>query len=83
MPTTEKNIERVTISLPKELWHEVESIRNDLKIPKSEIFKKAMRDFIKQYRKKKLREAAEMMAEEYMTDEELTSFTALDIKEFK
>ena len=83
MTTQVKSIERITISLPATLWQEVETIRSDLKIPKSEIFKKAMRDFIRQYRRKKLQQAAEMMAEEYRTDKELTVFTALDSEDFK
>jgi metal-responsive CopG/Arc/MetJ family transcriptional regulator len=65
-----KNVDRLTISLPKKLSNEVEAVRKELNIPKSEIFKMAIEKFLEQYRKRKLQKIAEMMAEEYEKDEE-------------
>jgi metal-responsive CopG/Arc/MetJ family transcriptional regulator len=78
-----KNVDRLTISLPKKLSNEVEAVRKELNIPKSEIFKMAIEKFLEQYRKRKLQKIAEMMAEEYEKDEELTTFTTLDSENFK
>lgn len=78
-----KNVDRLTISLPKNLSSEVEAVRKELNIPKSEIFKIAIEKFLEQYRERKLRQIAEMMAQEYETNEELTALTALDSEDFK
>jgi len=78
-----KNVDRLTISLPKNLSNEVEAVRKELNIPKSEIFKIAIEKFLEQYRKRKLQKIAEMMAEEYEKDEELTIFISLDSEDFK
>lgn len=78
-----KNVDRLTISLPKKLSNEVEAVQMELNVPKSEIFKMAIENFLEQYRKKELQKIAEMMAEEYEKDEELTTFTSLDSEDFK
>jgi len=82
MSTILKNVDRITISLPKTLASEVELLRKELKVPKSEIFRVAIEQLLVQYRKKKLRKIAEMMASEYENDPELTVFTALDSEDF-
>lgn len=78
-----KNVDRLTISLPKNLSNEIEAVRKELNIPKSEIFKIAIEKFLEQYRKRRLRKIAEMIADEYETDEELTALTELDSEDFK
>ncbi len=82
MSATLKNVDRITISLPNSLAAEVELLRKELKVPKSEIFRVAIEQLLEQYRKKKLRKIAEMMASEYENDPELTVFTDLDSEDF-
>jgi metal-responsive CopG/Arc/MetJ family transcriptional regulator len=78
-----KNVDRLTISLPKNLSNEVERIRRELNVPKSEIFRIAIEKFLEQYRKRKIQKIAKMMADEYEKDQELTLFTSLDSEDFK
>jgi len=75
--------ERITISIPKSLNKEVENLQKDLRVTKSEIFKMAVENFVRAYKKKKLKKIAELMAEEYQSNEELTTFTTLDAEDFK
>lgn len=75
--------ERITISLPKSLNDEIENVRKELKFQKSEIFKLAVENWIRSYKKNKLKKIAESMIDEYETNSELTAFTALDAEDFK
>lgn len=75
--------ERITISLPEAISKDIEELKNELHISKSELFKTAFEKFSQDYRKQKLQKAAEMMVREYATDKELTALTALDSEDFK
>jgi len=77
------NFERFTISLPIELSRGFEEIKNELHVSKSELFKMAFERFLDEYRKKKLAEAARIMAEEYRKNSELVALTALDGEDFR
>ncbi len=83
MQTITSGADRLTVSLPKSLSLEIDAVRKELNVPKSEIFRLAMQQFLEQYQKEKLRKAAEMMAAEYESDDELTALTALDAEDFK
>ncbi|MEW6416915.1 MAG: ribbon-helix-helix protein, CopG family [Nitrospirota bacterium] len=80
---TIQHYERVTISLPSEISKEIEELKKELRMSKSEIFKKAFEKFLREYRRQKIQRVAEMMASEYRKDEELTVFTDLDSEEFR
>lgn len=82
MPAIHKEIDRVTISLPHYLAREVENLRNDLKISRSELFKVAMERFIDERRRASLQTIVAEMAEEYRSNSDLTVLTALDGEDF-
>lgn len=75
--------ERITISLPQGISKDIEEMKKELHVSKSELFKRAFEKFLQDYKKRKLKRAAELMAAEYEQDEELTAFTAIDSAEFK
>ncbi|MBF0329098.1 MAG: ribbon-helix-helix protein, CopG family [Nitrospirae bacterium] len=75
--------ERVTISLPTDISKDIDKLKKELNVSKSELFKKAFMKFAREHKKQKLRKTAAMMAEEYKTNKELTVFTALDSEDFK
>ena len=80
---TQINHKRLTISIPPKLNDEINLIQKDMKISRSELFKNAIEDYTKKYKKKKLQMIAEMMKSEYGKNEELTAFTVLDSEDFK
>jgi len=83
MPKVIQEYERITISLPPDISQEIETLKNELKVSKSELFKRAFEKFLKEYKKQKIRKMAEMMAGEYKTNKELTAFTVLDAEDFR
>ncbi len=83
MRSNTQNYERITISLPLELYEAIEELKEEFHMSKSEIFKKAFEKFLQDHKKQKLKKIAEMMASEYEKDEELTSFASLDAEDFK
>lgn len=83
MLNTAQKIERITVSLPVELTRTIEALKKELHVSKSEILKIALERFLREHRKQKLHEIAEMMAGEYETDKKLTEFTVLDKEDFR
>jgi metal-responsive CopG/Arc/MetJ family transcriptional regulator len=83
MSNTTQDYERITISLPLDISKDIEEIKKELNVSKSEIFKKAFEKFFQDYKKQKIRKAAEKMAKEYKTDKELTAFSSLDGEDFR
>lgn len=83
MIKTASKIERITISLPRELSEDIDSLKEELHVSKSEILKMAFEHFKKDHKKQKLKKVAEIMAKEYETNAKLTEFTALDSEDFK
>jgi len=82
MPTVTNETDRVTISLPHRLAQDIDALRTDLNISRSELFKVALESFLAEQRRMKLREAVAEMAEEYRSNRELTALTALDGEDF-
>jgi metal-responsive CopG/Arc/MetJ family transcriptional regulator len=80
---TVQNYERVTISLSSEISKEIEELKKELRMSKSEIFKKAFEKFLQEHRRQKIQKAAEIMASEYRENKDLTVFTCLDSEEFR
>ena len=83
MQKTAQAYERITISLPVDISMDIEELKKELHVSKSELFKTAFEKFVRDYKKQKLRKAAAMMAEEYRTNRELTALTSLDGEDFK
>lgn len=75
--------ERVTISLPAGISREIDSLKNELGLSKSEIMRQALEKFVLEHRRRKIRRIAETMVREYETNAELTAFTVLDGEDFK
>lgn len=75
--------ERVTISLPADISREVEELKKELHMSKSEIFKRAIEKFLQDYNKQRIHKISEMMASEYKSDKELTALTCLDKEDFR
>jgi hypothetical protein len=76
------DIDRVTISLPHSFASEIEIIRSQLNVSRSEIFKRAMEQYIEQQKKNGLQLIAAEMAEEYRTNRDLVFCTNLDSEDF-
>lgn len=77
------DFERITISLPSTLSRDIDELKKELNVSKSEIFKRAFEKFLEDYRKKKLRQVARKMVQEYKTNKELTAFHSLDQEDFR
>jgi len=75
-------IDRVTISLPHTIACEIDALRAQLNVSRSEIFKRALERFIEEQRRSQLVGVAAEMAEEYRSNRELTVCTALDAEDF-
>lgn len=78
-----QNFERITVSLPVELAGEINMLKDELHLSKSEVLKTALEKFFQEHKRNKIMKAAEMMAGEYKKNKELTLLTALDGEEFK
>ncbi len=50
MQTTAQNYERITIFLPSDVSKEIEELKKELRMSKSEIFKRAFEKFLKEYK---------------------------------
>jgi metal-responsive CopG/Arc/MetJ family transcriptional regulator len=82
MPTIHNESERVSISLPHGLAQEMDELRNELKISRSELFRVAAEQFVEKQRNARLQMAVAEMAEEYSARSELTGLTTLDSEDF-
>ena len=76
-------IERVTISLPADISREIDSLKNELRISRSEILRRALEEYVLEHKRRKIRTIAEKMVREYETNAELTALTVLDGEDFK
>ena len=82
MLTATRSVERVTISVPRELANEADNCSAELKVSRSELYKLALERFLSEQRRERLKLIVAEMAEEYRTDKKLTALTVLDAEEF-
>jgi metal-responsive CopG/Arc/MetJ family transcriptional regulator len=82
MLTLNRSVERVTISVPRDLASEADSCSAELKVSRSELYKLALERFLAEQRRERLKLIVAEMAEEYRADKELTELTILDTEEF-
>lgn len=75
--------DRITFSLPHSMNATLDSLKKELKSSKSDIIKQAIEYFVKKQKEERLMHAVELMAKEYESDSELTSFTSLDSENFQ
>lgn len=83
MSKNAQRFERITISLPGNLFRNVEELKDELNISKSEILKIAFEKFLEAHKKRKLQKLAEIMLHEYEKDKKLPEFADLDGDNFK
>lgn len=76
------DVDRVTISIPHSLALQSETIRDELKISRSELFRLALERFIHEQNNYRLATIAADMVEEYRSNKALTALTALDGEDF-
>ena len=79
---TSNDLDRVTISIPHALALQSETIRNELKISRSELFRLAMERFIQEQNNSRLAAIAAEMVEEYKSNRALTALTELDGEDY-
>ena len=77
-----RDIERITISVPHSLALEADTLSREMKVSRSELYKSAMESFLAEQRRQRLQMVAAEMAEEYRSNRELISMTALDSEDF-
>ena len=82
MSKSQSNYERITISVPNNLVKEIDTLKADFNVSKSELFKIAIEEFSKNNKRKKLESVAVKMKNEYETNPELTIFNSLDSEDF-
>ena len=82
MHKTISEIDRVTISLPHAIACEIDTLRTQLNVSRSEIFKRALERFIEEQQRSRLHTIAAEMAEEYRSNRDLIACTALDAEDF-
>lgn len=83
MTKTASKIDRITVSLPKKISEDIDTLKEELHVSKSEILKMAFENFMREHKKQKLKKVARIMAKEYEKDKKLTEFTTLDSEGFK
>lgn len=76
------DVDRVTISIPHALALQSETVRGELKISRSELFRLALERFIQEQSNHRLAIIAAEMVEEYRGNSELTALTELDGEAF-
>ena len=73
---------RITVTLPKHINDELDASKKELGYTKTEIIKIAIENFLEEQKKAKLKNAVELMTNEYQNNKELTEFTTLDSEDF-
>ena len=73
---------RITVTLPKYINDELDASKKELGFTKTEIIKIAIENFLEEQKKAKLKNAVELMTNEYQNNKELTEFTTLDSEDF-
>ncbi|HIJ86208.1 MAG TPA: hypothetical protein HPP97_00830 [Desulfuromonadales bacterium] len=76
------DVDRVTISIPHSLALLSETVRNELNISRSELFRLALERFIQEQNNSRLAIIAADMVAEYKSNRVLTALTDLDGEDF-
>lgn len=82
MSKSQSNYERITISVPNNLVKEIDTLKADFNVSKSELFKIAIEEFSKNNQRKKLESVVVKMKNEYENNPEITVFNSLDSEDF-
>lgn len=76
------DVDRVTISIPHSLALLSETVRSELNISRSELFRLALERFIQEQSNARLATIAAEMVAEYKSNRKLTALTDLDGEDF-
>lgn len=79
---SQKNYDRITFSLPRNMNLALDNLKKEIKRSKSEIIKLALENFLEQQKARKIQVAVDMMADEYENDQELREMTLIDGEDF-
>jgi len=79
---TELSYDKVTFTIPNFLNQQLENLKNEFKVSKSELLKNAVQEYIKQQEKIKIQKSVQLMMNEY-SNGEITQFTTLDSEDFR
>ena len=79
---TSNDVARVTISIPHSLALLSETVRSELNISRSELFRLALERFIQEQNNARLATIAAEMVEEYKNNKALTALAVLDGDDF-
>jgi metal-responsive CopG/Arc/MetJ family transcriptional regulator len=80
--TTAVSYDKVTFTIPHFLNQQLEILKNEFKVSKSEILKSAIQEYIKQQNRIKMEKSVQLMMDEY-SNGEITQFTNLDGEGFR
>jgi hypothetical protein len=83
MPTTSKQHDRITVSLPRGYSREIKSLATELDLSQSELITKAFEAYRESQQRKKIEKIARSMVDEYRQNTDIVSLTALDGVDFK
>jgi uncharacterized protein YehS (DUF1456 family) len=79
---TVQSYDKVTFTIPRILNMQLENIKKELKVSKSEVLKNAVEEYLQKQEKAKMQKSVELMMSEYLSGE-ITEFTALDSEDFR
>jgi len=80
---TVQSYDKVTFTIPHFLNQQLENLKNEFKISKSEVLKNAVEEYLQKQEKIRMEKSINMMMGEYKNDKSLTEFTALDSEDFR
>jgi metal-responsive CopG/Arc/MetJ family transcriptional regulator len=80
---TFQSYDKVTFTIPHFLNQQLENLKNEFRVSKSEILKNAVEEYIQKQEKVRMKKSVQLMMEDYRDDKSLTEFTALDSEDFR
>ncbi len=80
---TAMSYDKITFTIPHLLNQQLENIKNEFKVSKSEILKNAVEEYLQKQEKIRMQKSVELMMSEYKNDKSLTEFTTLDGEDFR
>ena len=83
MPTTLKQHDRITVSLPYGYSKAIKSLASELALSQSELIARAFEAYSEVQQKRRLEKIALSMVDEYRRNTDLVALTSLDGEDFK
>lgn len=83
MPTTLKQHDRITVSLPHGYSKAIKSLASELALSQSELIARAFEAYREAQQKRRIEKIALSMADEYRRNTDLVALTSLDGEDFR